>query len=279
MDILKDFSRIMENEALLTGRDWPKHDPKVIFKISKQIMEVAMNSFVLRGYNGRYGLTMPTQTCAYESVGAHANLLSEIVDAYLSYFYGEDVETHSLGYSYRTIMKAVRRHDLPENVIGDIPDNGSRDPAEKRQDELQYYQEFAAFALDHEVQTEAAVAKLLSEMEDRSTPAGQMLYCADKVSANIITLCYDKRGTPPRMKHNTHFASDRDKREMAVCDDQRFSSCKASEMWTVDFIRERRITRYDEFGFFVALLVMITLIVNNKWYSWRESDYDKFLPS
>lgn len=50
----------------------------------------------------------------------------------------------------------------------------------------------------------------------------------------------------------------------------------ASEMWAIDYFKERGIINYDETGYFTSLVVMVTLMMNNgKWYQWREQDYNK----
>ena len=127
----------------------------------EQIHEVALNSTVQRSYVVAYGQdTRPEVTVtlrdgnghtvsrplAFESDGAHANLMAEIVGHALLACYGPDFGepdgTHPRtvdGYSYRDIMRAIRYHDCPENLYGDVSDNGSRDESVKRQYESDYF--------------------------------------------------------------------------------------------------------------------------------------------
>ena len=153
------FQYIMKFENLIAFNGmWQVYDTKEIYNIAKKVMEIGKNSFVLRGYNGSYGLTMRSQSCAYESVGAHTNLLTEIVDQFLVYSFGENVDRKlPFGHKYRNIMNAVRRHDLPENEIGDIPDNGSGNVDEKQRLERQYYFNFSLLTNDYEIESEIEI--------------------------------------------------------------------------------------------------------------------------
>ena len=62
---------------------------------------------------------------------------------------------------------------------------------------------------------------------------------------------------------------------MEICGPHKSGFYKASEMWTIDHLKIRELIRLDDDGFFTALIVMYTLMVNGKWYSWREKDYRK----
>ena len=275
LTIEPEYKRIIANEDRLINAQWHPYKPLDIYNAAIRVLETGKQSLVLRGYHGIYGLTMRNQSIAYESVGGHVNLMSEIVDQFLAHGFGQNVDNkrQPFGHSYRAIMNAVRRHDLPENEIGDIPDNGSGNPSVKRYREQLYYASYALLSSDYLVESDLETYELLQQMEEKKTCVGKMLYTADKVSATIATLCYDLHGSEPRMRLDEPVASERDKKEMAACDDKRHGSCRASEMWTVDYLRERSITQYDEYGFFTALLIMATLLVHKKWYDWREKDY------
>ena len=60
---------------------------------------------------------------------------------------------------------------------------------------------------------------------------------------------------------------------MFICDYCENGYYKASEMWANDYFMTRKIWQHDIFGFATALLIMITLIINGKWYKWREQEY------
>ena len=273
MTIFEDYKRIMEAEKSLSGKAWQVPDAKELAFIVTQLAHIAKNSLVLRSYNLRYGLTK--RNVAFESVGGHTNLVSALIDRALSEIYGEDfefVETPD-GYSYREIIEAVRRHDLPENETGDIPDNGNRDEAEKLRLERLFQKKFSHLSPRREAKFEKSVCRLLKEMDEKSSETGRLLFLADKTAALFMTLCYDDVGHPPLMKQKSRHASNRDREEMALCDRHENHACYASEMWAIDYFKMRSLIDFDDAGFFTAVIVTYTLMINKRWYEWRERDY------
>lgn len=271
--VIPEYHRIMSQERSINAKMWSIPDAAVIAQLVVQLEEYAKNAFVLRSYNYLYGLTEDSD--AYESTGAHTNLMRAILDRALSYLYGPDLERNNIpgGYSYREIIEAVGRHDLPENLIGDQPDNGNRDEVAKIQAEHKYQNNFSNFSPTYEANFEKNVKKLLTEMETKSTEIGKMLYLADKVSAIFIALAYDATGKPPRISSKSNAVSERDLEEMRICGNNNKNLYFASEMWTTDYLSVRKIVHFDNEGFFTALIVMYTLILKNHWYAWREREY------
>lgn len=263
----------------------------------EQIHEVAVNSTVLRSYVKSYGLdqserkevpaknydgTSKSRPLAYESDGAHVNLVCEILDHALIACYGPDFGQlggeHPCtvdGYSYRDIMKAARIHDLPENLTGDNPDNDSFDEKAKDAFEEKFFTSFTGNFPTFDATTGTKVLKLLLEMRDKSSPTGRLLYICDKFAANVITLVYDFLGAPPKKGYRGSIPlSGRDRAEMDLCDSFDENTMRhASEMWAVDMLHIRNLIQYDDTGFITACLVMYTLMVRGHWYEWRERDY------
>lgn len=243
-----------------------------------RIFEVARSSFVSRSYNTRYNLCKDDEV--FESVGAHTNLASTILDQALGFYYESelcilegkrvfDIE----GYSHRDFIEAIRVHDLAENEMGDIPDNGNRDEEKKDRFEMSYFRHFLdTYPIGDNIM-KRRVIKLLGEMQNQSSIAGRLVYLADKTAALFVTLCLDKIGKSPLMNLTSPYASVRDRREMAMCDVSVNGAYKASEMWAIDFFKERKIIRFDETMIFTKMIIMATLMVNKRWYLWRERDY------
>ena len=162
-------------------------------------------------------------------------------------------------------------HDLSENEIGDIPDNGDRNDEEKDALEMAYYEKYAAKFIDGKL--EKHVLRLLGEMQKKNSFTGRMVYLADKVAALIITLCLDEIGYSPMTYMASPHASNRDRAEMRMCDSTKDGMYLASEMWTMDFFEMRNLCQYDDTMFFTALIVAATLRVRGSWYNWREKAY------
>ena len=110
-------------------------------------------------------------------------------------------------------------------------------------------------------------------MQMKDSMTGKMIFLSDKLAALFITLCLDDLGKSPMMALDSFYASKRDKGEMLMCDHSFKGRHKASEMWAIDFFKMRKIVDLDDTFFFTAMIVMATLIVNGRWYNWREADY------
>lgn len=251
--------------------------PEKVYKMVWRIFEVAKSSFVSRSYNSHYNIC--NDEIVYESVGAHTNLMLFITTSAIDFCYGHGFGGDACkygrtieGYTYREIIEAAQMHDLAENVFGDIPDNGAHDEATKNANEIEYFSRFFnSYQIDKE-ETEN-VLELLKDMQSHITTTGKLLYLADKTSALLITLWLDHMGRSPLMQQDSDLASPRDLAEMKMCDFVSNHSCRASEMWAIDFFKMRKIVDLDETFFFTALIIMATLIVHGRWYSWREKDY------
>lgn len=276
------FSDIMRNEADQKGHSTiytdilhmraPHKEALIFYNIVWQLLEVAKSSLVPRSYNTPYGLTRDNK--AWESVGAHTNLVFAIMDQALWYVYGNSfVHTVDM-YSYKHIVEAIRLHDLAENRTGDIADSGDRDEIQKQKVETDYFRLFAERYPSSDPNLGPKVLDLLKEMQDRGSYTGRLLYLSDKVAANIIALCLDNEDHSPMIRKDSHFISERDLKEIELCDFVTADGYyRASEMWATDFFEIRKLNRYDDALFFTALIVMATLMVHGKWYQWREKRY------
>ncbi len=273
LDILKDFFKIICREMELINpskEHYNLYDGAYFRNVATRILESAISSTKLRccGPMGR----LTKDTIAYESVAAHTNLVGTITDYALDYIYGNDImEPH---YSRRSIFEAIRMHDLPENITGDTPDNSMRDEMKKIQEDMNYYYNYISLQSDNIVYRADAI-QLLEEMQNHSSPEGRIIYLADKLAAILMTLCYDKLGLFPSASFKEPNISPRNEDAMYMCDNVvENNRYLLSEIWTIDFLVQRKLTEFDETGFFTALLVMSTLICHEgKWYDWREADY------
>lgn len=271
-EIKNEYDRIMKAETNLAHNmwchAWHYPDAAEMWGIATQILDAARLGLVPRSYNKRYGLSKAK--IAYESVGAHTYLALSIFNAWHNYEYGP---YHEPSHRYNC-EEALRRHDLPETVIGDIPDAGERDESVKNMIEHSYFRAYSLLSPSRNKNIDEAANKLLYEMEEKTNPLARSIYVADKISALIITLACDKMGIPPKMKPSCKHSSARDRYEMGLCDYRIGKACYASEMWAIDYLKARHLNQYDDKGYYTALLVMCTLLVNGgKWYSWRETDY------
>jgi 5'-deoxynucleotidase YfbR-like HD superfamily hydrolase len=275
IDLYHEYRRIMKEEAKINPacEFYACHEADPVYMMAKHIQEVTKASFVGRSYNVRYKLADCNQV--FESVAAHTNLVIALIDGAMS-INNQMKNKIKNSYSYREILEVARIHDLPENRIGDWPDNGSRDDAMKAMLEDEYLKEYLLYYPADTPEFKQHVLQLFNEMNNQSTPSGRLIYMADKTSAIIATLTLDLIQRSPMMHINNKDASERDKTEMNICDHCSVKGYrKASEMWTIDHFRLRKLNRFDDTGFFTAILVMYTLLINGRWYHWRELDYEQ----
>lgn len=281
--LFNEFYRIIANEKYASNGvvTMPNCPAPEVLGIVQQLECVIKSSFVPRCCTTRYGHFPPKQL-APESVSAHTNLMQVIIDRVLSYEYGPYFEKTEDGFVYREIMEVARRHDLPENAIGDIADNGNRNDKELARAERAYLRAFAQASPSREAVFEDRVRQLQCNMDEKRGFSGRLLYAADKVSAILVTLGYDAEDQPPTMTTNFEDASAKETKSMALCEFRtqktgkigEYEICKASEMWTIDYFKIRKLYQYDDTGLITAILVMYSLVVNGKWYAWREADYE-----
>lgn len=276
--VAEQYHAIMNEEAKLSNNTWDIVAADEMWGIARQIAEYATASTVLRSYNWNYGLTDDRCTrTTFESDGGHTNLMAAIVDRALAYIYGPNVHYTEDGYTYREVLEATRRHDLPENETGDIPDDGARDEDAKIEADYAYQRKFSQLSPSRECENEKRIRRLLSEMEGKTSPTGKLIYLADKVSAIIAVLSCDARCEKfPSKNILADDLTPRDIEEMAICSIEiKYHTYLASEMWTIDYFKSRRLVRYDDTGFITALLVMYTLQTHGHWYRWREESYSE----
>ena len=270
--VKEQYQRIMQAEKVLADRDWQFPDYIEMRRVAVQVLELAGLNLTSRSFNQRYGGFRQKNTL--ESVGGHTNLMLGMVMRALRFQYGPNFDRTDDGYTVHEIVEAVQRHDQPEIYTGDIADNGERNEDDKLRRERSYHEYYRELSPERDCDFELKVMHLLFEMDEKISETGRLLYVADKVAANIITLYYDWAGIVLAMGPRNLAASERDKFEMQYCDYARNRRFYASEMWAVDYFKARELVRYDETGYFTALLVMCTLLVNNnEWYTWRECDY------
>ena len=281
--LFSELDRIIVNEKRISGGIFsgPNCSAAEVLGIVQQLECIIKSSFIPRCCTTRYGNFSPKQL-APESVSAHTNLMQAIIDRVLSYEYGPYFEKTEDGFTYREIMEVARRHDLPENAIGDIADNGNRNDKELARTEKMYLRSFAQVSPDRETDFETKVRQLQCNMDEKLGFSGRLLYAADKVSAILTTLRYDRKGHSPSMATTFEDASAKEIESMRLCEFRtkhtskagEYETCRASEMWTIDYFKIRKLYQYDDTGLITAILIMESLIVNGKWYAWREADYE-----
>lgn len=281
--LLSEYSRIIALEEAISGGVYaaPTCSPEYVLGLVEQLECIIKSGMILRCCATRYGPLKKPHEIAYESVSAHTNLVKAIVDRVLAYHHGSYFDRTVDRFNYREIMTVIERHDLPENLIGDIADNGKRPDKDLAEIEHAYLREYAKSSPTSETDFEKHVHDLQINYEEKQGFSGRLIFAADKVSAILVTLGYDAVDHSPIMSTDFTKASEKEKSAMQLCEFRTkrvsmlgdYEICRASEMWTIDYLKYRKLYQYDDTGLITAILIMESLIVNEKWYSWREADY------
>ncbi len=266
------YERIMEHEEALSPYHWDlaSLNAETIMNDLGYITEFIALSTKPRSYNHeRYGKA--SIKVAPESIASHTLLVLLIVQKALDNIYGPESKYTIDGYTREVVREAVLRHDLPENTIGDIPDNGTRNDVELGKTEREYWKNFSDYGNDKNF--EKKVNRLLKEMQSKSSYTGCLIYVADKAAAILRVLYEDQINEPAEMSLDYEDATDRDRYAMTLCDNKSNGKCRASEMWTISYFKSAKSVNYDEYGYVTALIIMMTLQTHNRWYSWKAEDY------
>lgn len=276
-EILAVYKKIMEKEGQIMEWDNVIDDAEPIYNAANQLLEIAYSMLVPRSYVPEEQHAKVTGSPNI-SIAAHTFLMSAMLDRALTYYEEQEQENiyDIFGYTYREIMEAARQHDLPENVIGDHKDNGTRDNEGLATEEIKYWEEFSKYSIrDEDSEFDAIVLELLKDSLDYPTSdIATVMHLADKFSSVIEMLVCDAAGVPVYKSYGDADLSADDLALMELCDSCESGKCRASEVYTASFLHQRQLGLEDEIGFFVGVIVMATLLVRGKWYNWREADYD-----
>ena len=256
------------------------NDPELVYSLTQVLMETAENSKVLRSGEIQSGNTKDTR--AYESDGAHVNLVQMLVSLYFETMLYRKVPiryilNHPTLFAKRlyrrftwphwSIIEAViKMHDFPENKYKDIPDNGTRNETTKRLEEHLYLERLEKYYIKIYGERKARkIRQLYYEFEGRSTPLGRVIYCADKIAAPLYFINSDRRGKRSYVSRKEVEKSETNIRSAKLCRKTK-RGFLIGQLWTVDYVYTRELIKYDEDMFFTAIAVMMTLIVYGEWF-------------
>ena len=274
------YKRIMQEESAMQNDRMPYiWSFEEACNTALQLEQIALNSLVDRSYNSIYHLH--GGVASFESDGAHTNFVDSLAFACIRRHYGPNIfildETR--GITTEHVHEAIKRHDLEENRTGDCPDSSDeKDRLEaKFEREVIYQREYCQLSPSRNSEFDEKVNLLLDEMRHQSSELGKIIYVADKIAAVLFLLTLQKTGRDAYRTIRETNLTDRDKREIYTIAGEVepffLQHFLGSEMWTVDYLSERNIARYDTTGFYTSILVAYTLIVRGEWYEWRERQY------
>lgn len=250
-DHIKLFQEILKEESLVRS-EWAfsffdKQEPEYILSQVVQLFEIADASIIPETYIKKYHLRTDEHTL--ESIYTQVNLVYAIFSralANLSYHVDlsedktDDYQLKKLShYTLGEIIEAIILYYLPNN------------------------------------QTSSS-SELLKDIRPDGSLIGQMLYLSSKTAVIITALIYDSRNLSVKMSIEQCAAFSQGYFGITRCDFHKDNYYKSSEVRTMDFFEIRQLTKCDHTGYFTAIIIMATLIVNNTWYAWRKIAYAKY---
>lgn len=277
-----EYLKVLNTEAKRLGfLIYPQLlDTDLVYNIAKYITEVTRSSQELRSGEIQCGIASDT-TRTYESVGAHTNLVRTLIQQYLVTMYGHKLP---IGFALKHPIRCTRRrltkkhlfsllflldilatiHDFPENEYGDIADDGNRDEQLKIAREHQYLKKIKELCVTiYGKKVTNKVFELYNEFEDKSSPIGRAMYCADKVAAILYYINSDKNGNYAYVKPEDVKKSATNTQSVRFCEETP-NGYRLSDLWKNDYSRTRHLIRYDEDLFFISIIIMMNIIVHGE---------------
>ena len=228
-----------------------------------------------------------------ESIGGHTLIMTPI------YLGLRDVlKNHYFSTPEEVFLEAIRIHDLPENKFSDIPDNGcsEHDKGNKEYLEREQMLKYREFIPKYKRQIFDAAMKLLDSKATLETIDARIFYLTDKIAAillpltghhNYVSTVTSQENINPSLVSEEYYPriyfdytnvdklASREREELKIIRGTRKPTIPvpAYELWSADFLAVRKMTAYDDYGYFTALIVAYTLACTGEWYSWREAMY------
>ena len=160
-------------------------------------------------------------------------------------------------------LDMLRLHEMGENVLGDIPDNGNRDETAKDEAEFAYLSMYLKFY------PEAYRSKMLiifKEMQTKATERGRTLYCIDKTEAILQNLIYERQGRGGDLNKRLTFITEpttRDKWEYEMT-----GSSKPADMWSFAFFK--KCEDYEHIKVFRDIIVLAAREIRGELFNWLD---------
>ena len=196
----------------------------------------------------------------HESNSSHTNLTLSILDAALIYLFGgDDYDLVNLpeGYDYRDIINTAKRLNLFYNKF----ENPTPEQIQK------YEITHSLYVPSWNERRELEIKRLLRETRGQSSEIGRIIFLSDIV-ADIVY------HTESNVLDPVIVASRKIAKDESVHYDYKYrGGFYVSEILAKEYFD--KFAKYDDHGFFTAIVVMITLQTNGRWFSWREELYDK----
>ena len=161
-------------------------------------------------------------------------------------------------------LQVALLHEIGEIVVGDIPDDGRRDEAGKKERELQVVMQFVK---DLPSPHDTSLMLAFLELQDRSPRLGRLLHGLDKLEAVLQGLIYEKEGHGGDILNKALQIqlSRQDHENM-----QRSASTRLVDIWAVHFLDIIQGT--PEAPLLRRILRAAVLDVRGEWFSWAEPD-------
>ena len=217
--------------------------------------EALTPSFTMRGGVRTCGCSRPVGAFDYEkcqSLTEHSMGMKTLVEAVLNEpsIIPEDIAV--LGdwtRQYVVMSKVASIHDAPEAYLdGDICANGSRDDISQDARERSIFEQYL---LCYPAHLQASMMSCYTEFQEKSSPRGWLLYCADKTDAILTVLEYASLASPGSVFNRCH-ATDQDRMNAEIC-----QSDAPYEVWLVQFFDD--ITKYPGYVGISQIFVNIIL--------------------
>lgn len=150
-------------------------------------------------------------------------------------------------------------HDVPETILGDIPDDGDRDAVLKKTEENLAYKNFIQL-LPKDLALKFAMIFL--NFEERKIPIAKVLYYIDKIEAIFQCLVYEKKGLLGNIDCKPEL-SNQDRKLVDLTD-----SKNLSDLFLAGFLYNNLDLIYPEI--FINLVKVAWSDLGKEWPEWAK---------
>lgn len=155
------------------------------------------------------------------------------------------------------LIVTSQHHEIGENIIGDLADDGRRDEAAKNRIEAAAMEKYCANLPDPFGQNLNASFR---ELQQKDSEAGQIVFCADKNEAPLQGLIYEAEG---RRGDVIYRMSEQDRRFAEIT-----GTTSLVDIWACHVLQLTRGMYGAEI--FEGILRAAVIDVRGKWFDWDE---------
>lgn len=178
--------------------------------------------------------------------------------------------------AFPNLVTMACEHELGENPTGDIPDDGTRNNAQKDADESAYICNFLAMTFGENSAYYKIDSSLFSQTVEKDTFFGMLFYLFDKCEAVLRNLCFEAEGRPGSLlykkEHTGLGAKDASDMEITGTD-------LTADNWLCGLLLNEDVRKFEATKTFIGIIQTAAIIVRGQRMEWVDQNFPEFAGS